>query len=172
MDKNLIKLTESAILVALAVAMEFISKMIPILQMPQGGSVSLAMLPIIIIGYKNGLFYGVLSGLTYGIINFLIDGYAFHWGSFAFDYTLAFMSLGLTGIIKNAYRNKIVLFNIGILVVGFFRFIFHVISGVFFFEAGIWGSVVYNGPYMLGSIMLCMVVGSLIYHRLGAITHD
>lgn len=169
MDKNLIKLTESAILVALAVALEFVSKLIPILQMPQGGSVSIAMLPVIIIGYKNGLFYGILSGLTYGIINFLVDGYAFHWGSFAFDYTLAFMALGLTGVIKNAYSNKIVLFNIGIIIVGFFRFVFHVISGVFFFESGIWASVVYNGPYMLGSIILCMLIGSLTYNRLGAI---
>lgn len=171
MDKSLIRLTESAILVALAVAIEFISKSVPILQMPQGGSASIAMLPIIIIGYKNGLFYGVLSGLTFGIVNFLIDGYALHWGSLIFDYSLAFMAVGLTGLVRNGLNNKILVFNLGIMVVGFLRFTAHVFSGMLFFESGVWPSIVYNGPYMLASTIACMAVGSLIYKRLGSIIY-
>ena len=88
MKKTELKLAESAILVALAIVLDITSKMIPVLQMPQGGSISLALLPLVILSLRNGYKYGFLGGMTFGIVNFLMDGYAFHWGSFIFDYGL------------------------------------------------------------------------------------
>ena len=62
MKKTELKLAESAILVALAIVLEITSKMIPVLQMPQGGSISLALLPLVILSLRNGYKYGFLGG--------------------------------------------------------------------------------------------------------------
>ncbi len=173
MNKDLNKLTESAILVALAVVLELISKMIPILQMPYGGSASLAMFPIFILSYRHGLKWGLISGLVFGIVNFFIDGYAFFWGSFVFDYTLAFASIGLAGLFsKKALKLEVSAVVYGIVLGSFVRFIIHTLSGILFFaeyagdENVIIYSVTYNGGYMLASMVLCLLVSVLTYKRL------
>lgn len=173
MNKDLIRLTESAVLVALAVVLEIISKMVPILQMPQGGSASLAMFPIFILSYRQGLKWGLLGGFVFGIINFFIDGYAFYWGSFVFDYTLGFTSIGLAGLFsKKALKLDLSAIIIGILIASTSRFIVHTLSGILFFgeyagdENVILYSIGYNGSYMLPSTILCLLVMVLTYKRL------
>lgn len=173
MNKDLSKLTESAILVSLAVVIELISKMIPILQMPYGGSASVAMYPLFVLSYRQGLKWGVLAGFAFGIVNFFIDGYAFFWGSFVFDYTFAFAAIGLAGLFsKKALNLRLSAVLLGILVGSVTRFIIHTLSGILFFAeyAGeqnvIVYSVLYNGGYMLASMILCMIVGILTYKRL------
>lgn len=173
MNKELLKLTESSILVALAVVLELISKMIPVLQMPYGGSASLAMFPLFILSFRQGFKWGIIAGLVYGIINFFIDGYAFFWGSFVFDYTLAFAAIGLAGLFsKKALKLNLSAILLGILLAAFTRFIIHTLSGILFFAeyAGdqnvIIYSVLYNGGYMLASTVLCILVTLLTYKRL------
>ncbi len=173
MNKDLNKLTESAVLVALAVVIELISKMIPILQMPYGGSASLAMFPLFMLSYRHGLKWGLISGLVFGIVNFFIDGYAFFWGSFIFDYTLAFAAIGLSGLFsKKALDLSLSAVLLGMLVGSFARFVIHTLSGILFFAeyAGdqnvIIYSITYNGGYMLASLVLCMIFGVLTYKRL------
>lgn len=173
MNKDLNRLTESAVLVALAVVLELISKLVPILQMPYGGSASLAMFPIFLLSYRHGLKWGVLSGFVFGIMNFFIDGYAFFWGSFVFDYTFAFAAIGLAGLFsKKALKLDLSAVVFGILLGSLVRFVVHTLSGIFFFAeyAGdqnvIIYSVVYNGGYMLASMTLCLVAMVLTYKRL------
>ncbi|MBP5270198.1 MAG: energy-coupled thiamine transporter ThiT, partial [Clostridia bacterium] len=58
-------MVESAILIAIATVLSLIK----IIQLPYGGSVTIAaMLPIIIISYRHGLGWGIASGLVYGVI--------------------------------------------------------------------------------------------------------
>ncbi|MDY0346599.1 MAG: ECF transporter S component [Acholeplasma sp.] len=173
MQKDLIRLTESAILVSIAVVFELLSKMVPFLQMPFGGSVSLAMLPVIIVAIRHGMGYGMMAGFVFGIVNYLIDGYAFFWGSFVFDYSLAFVALGLGGLFsKKALSGDVMSFVYAVLLASFARYIMHSLSGVLFFAeyAGdhnvlIYSFILYNGPYMLGSAALCLMAGLTIYKR-------
>ena len=46
--------------------------------MPQGGDVSLTMIPIIFIAYRRGPLAGITTGVLYGIINIMIDGTIYH----------------------------------------------------------------------------------------------
>lgn len=173
MQKDLIRLTESAVLVSIAVLFELVSKLIPFLQMPYGGSVSLTMLPIIIVAYRHGIGYGMMSGMVFGIVNFLVDGYAFFWGSFVFDYGLAFVVLGLAGLFsKKVLKGHVWAFVAGIVLASTLRYLVHSFSGVIFFAeyAGdkhvvLYSFVLYNGPYMLGSMIACIALGLIIYKR-------
>ena len=173
MKKNteLISITESAIMIALAVTFEFIVKSFGFLTMPQGGSLSLTMLPIMIIGFRRGVKYGILTGVIYGFLNFIIDGYFLHWGSIIFDYLLAFSVIGLTGLFKNKAKNNIFILLFGILIVSLMRYFIHVVSGMIFFSeyletdgsffSLLIASLSYNIIYMLPSTVGCLIVGLL-----------
>ena len=62
---NARKITEAAIMIALATVLSLIK----LLDLPYGGSVTIAsMLPVIIIAYRHGLRFGLLTGFVFGII--------------------------------------------------------------------------------------------------------
>lgn len=171
MKKNteLISITESAIMIALAVSFEIIVKSVGFLTMPQGGSLSLTMLPIMIIGLRRGVKYGVLTGIIYGFLNFVIDGYVLHWGSIILDYLLAFFVIGLTGLFKNKAKNNVYILFLSILFVSLMRYTIHVASGMIFFSeylesdgsllSLLIASLSYNIIYMLPSTILCLIFG-------------
>jgi len=166
------RLVEIGIFVGIAIVLELISTLIPFLHMPQGGSISLGMLPIFIIAYRYGVKEGVIAGFVFGIINFILSGYAIHWGSIFFDYIFAFSALGIAGIFKKNALSSTPSFILGILLGGFLRYIFHGLSGVIFFSsfAGdfnpwFYSFIVYNLPYMAASIVLTIIIGLSIKDR-------
>ncbi len=174
MKKSLLPLTETALLIALATVLELIFENFIHIEMPQGGGVSLAGLPIILAGYRHGYKYGLVSGLCFGIINFMLGGFWFHWGSIFFDYLLPFTALGLTGFFQKSGQKNIFMFIIGIIIASFVRYVFHSLSGVLFFqeyaiEAGygnaIWfySFIVYNLGYNLACTILCIVCGCALW---------
>ena len=58
------KLVESAVMIALATALSLIK----IIDLPYGGSVTIAsMLPIAVISYRHGLGWGFASGTVHGL---------------------------------------------------------------------------------------------------------
>ncbi|QAT48314.1 proton-coupled thiamine transporter YuaJ [Caproiciproducens sp. NJN-50] len=172
-----LRLVESAIMLALATVLSLIK----VYQMPLGGSVTLcSMLPVLLIGYKYGFKWGVLTGFTYGVIQLLLDVAAvMSWGltpvavaaSFAFDYLLAFTCLGLAGIYGKSFPK----FVAGMFTAVFLRFLSHVISGVTAYASWLpdeWHghlwlySIAYNGSYVLPDFAVCLVVGALLYKPL------
>ena len=161
-SKTIINIVETSILIAFAVVLELIFKLIPFMDMPQGGSFSLAMLPILILSFRRGPFYGILGGIIFGIINLLIDGVLYHWTSFFLDYTLAFGLIGVAGIfnplLKENSKRNIVFLVIGSVVGIFFRLSSTVLSGMIAFETPFVGSVIYNAPYILVSGLMCIVI--------------
>jgi thiamine transporter len=88
-------LVEGALFVALAEILGYIK----IWHMPEGGSVSLMMLPIIIYALRWGLGQGLMAGLVLGILDFMLGGgIAIGWQSILGDYVIALTLLGLAGI--------------------------------------------------------------------------
>lgn len=165
------RLTETAIMLALAVALSYVQ----IFSLPMGGSVTLfSQVPIIIIGYRYGAKWGISTGIIYGILEMLLQGL----GNFAYvkgfvsylililaDYVLAFMVLGLGGaMFKKAIKNQAVALGLGAFVGSLLRFLCHFISGV-----TIWGeyadgwksvwaySAGYNGSYMAAEAAISVV---------------
>ena len=96
-NKQLYRICESAVLVALAIALCAIEIQIGAL----GGSIDFVMIPLFIIAYRNGLGYGITSGLVFGFVKCLIGG-GIGWGlpSILLDYVLAYGAVGLAGIFK------------------------------------------------------------------------
>jgi thiamine transporter len=176
------KIVETSILVALATVIDLLFELIPFLNMPEGGHVSVAMLAIIINGFRNGWKYGLAGGLLFAILNWLIDSRFLHIGSIFFDYIFAFTVLGVSGFFqkqgKSLWKFCLIVF---LLCLG--RYIFTSLSGVLFFkeyayipeglnwqlegEALYWvySFVIYNLPYLGLSTILCIVVGGILHNR-------
>ena len=68
--KNALVMCECAIMIALAAVLSFVK----ILELPYGGSVTaFSIVPIVIISYRHGVKWGLLSGFVFSIIQ-LIQG--------------------------------------------------------------------------------------------------
>ena len=88
-------MVEGAIFVAIAELLGYLK----IWHMPEGGSVSLMMLPIIVYALRWGLGQGLLAGLALGILDFMLSGgIAIGWQSIIGDYVVALAALGLAGL--------------------------------------------------------------------------
>ena len=97
--KTVFNIAFSAMMIALAICFDLLGKFVIVLQMPNGGGVSLTMLPLIMITIICNYKYGLVSGAAFGVINcFLIDGYSFNLASFILDYIIAFSGLAIIGI--------------------------------------------------------------------------
>jgi thiamine transporter len=175
-NKEVLKITETAVLSALAVVLQLISTFVPILKMPQGGSLSLSMLPIVILALRRGTKYGIIGGLILGVLNLVSDialgqgTFVFHWGSFFLDYIIACGVLGIAGIFKNKRENTLFLV-LAIAFAGFLKYLSHSISGVLIFgdyaislgyetpsEIYYYSFIFYNLPYMAASTALSILV--------------
>ena len=72
MSSKVKKLTESAMLIAIAVVLELLSKMF-IPEMAFGGQITLvSMLPVVLISYRHGMKWGFLAAFTYALIEMVI----------------------------------------------------------------------------------------------------
>ena len=134
-------LVESAILIAIATVLSLIK----IIDLPYGGSVTIAsMFPIAIISYRHGIKRGCAAGIVYGVIQQLTGlntlSYFTSWQSIVaiimIDYIIAFAVSGLGGIFRKIVKKQSTALVLGVLLVGILRYACHVITG-----ATVWASV-------------------------------
>src|SRR5215216_2608268 len=92
---------------ALALALAFVLGFVVLFKMPFGGTVSLEMIPLILLALRQGWKVGVVAGVAYGILYLTIDNFVVHPVQFILDYPLAFGALGLAGLFKPTVRGAI-----------------------------------------------------------------
>ena len=182
------RLTESAMLLAVAIVLELVSKMF-IPEMPFGGQVTLvSMLPVVLISYRHGVKWGLVTGFAYALLEMAIGAKtvaaAFQPGYFGdgtmlvnafimclMDYVVAFTVLGLGGCFRNRVKNPGLSLMCGTVVALGARYLAHTASGYilfsgwaewFFTQDGFpaWGAKLVESlsPQMLGFVY------SLVYN--------
>ncbi len=166
---NTQRLVESAAMLGIAAVLS----MIKLIDLPYGGSVTIAsMLPIVIIAYRYGTRWGLLTGFAFGIIEQLMGLNALSWVTtwqsilavILLDYIFAFMATGLGGVFKKGFsqQNALVL---GTLLVCVVRYACHVISGATVWaglsipsQAALLYSFGYNATYMVPETIVMAVL--------------
>ncbi len=158
------KLTEIAVCVAMAVVCSFIK----VWEMPQGGSVALTMIPLLVIAVRRGAVSGITAGVIYGAISMLIAGVIYHPMSILLDYLLAFGLLGIAGFFAKSLRG--IISGTTVAVAG--RFVSSLISGaVLFADYAPEGqnpwiySLIYQATYMVPELVICLVVLILLHYK-------
>lgn len=160
--KNTKQLTETAIAVALAAVLAFI----PLYRMPQGGDVSLTMIPLLLIAFRRGPVSGIAAGAVYGLISMAINGVIYHPMSILLDYVLAFGVLGIAGFFKKNLTGIIC----GTIAGVGGRFLSSYLSGAVLFASyapegqSPWiYSLIYQATYLIPELIICLAVLFLLF---------
>lgn len=162
---RLIALCEGAIMIALAEILSFL----PLYKLPWGGSIDLAMFPIILFCVRWGFGPGMLVSCAHAVLQTLFEGgIAIGWESILGDFLIAYAILGIAGLFKGK-------FYLATVVSCAARFLVHYVVG-----ATIWASympeqffgmtmttpwlysALYNGAYMLPDAVILVVIYFLL----------
>ena len=154
-------MTECSIMVALSTVLSLVK----IIDMPYGGSVTIAsMLPIVIAVYRHGAAWGVGAALVNSAIQLLLGlnnlSYFTTWQSvlaiIMLDYIVAFGVFALAGIFRKIEKRQNYALLYGVILCSLLRYACHVISGCTVWaglsiptEAAFLYSLSYNATYML-----------------------
>ena len=144
------RLTESAMMIAIAVVLELAGRrLLP--PMPFGGQLTLcAMLPIVLLSYRHGVKWGLTAGFCYSLVQMALGAdvvaAAFQPGYFGdgpmlgrailmclLDYVLAYSALGLGGCFRNLMKSKGAALAAGSVVALGARYVTHILSGYILF---------------------------------------
>ncbi len=161
-------LVEGALMVAIAMALNELK----LFRLPNGGSITLEMLPMFLYALRWGVGPGVLAGFVFGLVQMFLDGaLAWGWQSLLLDYLLAFPPLGVAGL----FRRRTWGVYAGSLLGGLLRFAVHFLSGVTIYAITVpteifsitctspaLYSLLYNGSYMGISLVLCLALLSVM----------
>ena len=165
-------LTEAAMMVALAQVLSYVK----LGEAPNGGSITPAMLPILLYAVRWGVKQGMLAGFVFGLLQLIFDGaYAWGWQSMLLDYLAAFTPLGLAGLFKGKKRGIFAGAVLGCAA----RFAVHFVSGVTIYRivapteflnrtysSPALYSLIYNGSYMLPNTLIALVLAAVLYRPL------
>lgn len=142
--------------------------------MPNGGSISFAMIPIFIVAFRWGLKGGLLAGFIWGVLQLAFGAYILNLYQAFIEYGFAFTVLGVAGIFAKPIQKslkegkvvkRLVYITLGVFIGSGLRFLAHFYAGIVF-----WGdtapegqpvwlfSLIYNGSYMLPSFILSAIV--------------
>lgn len=144
------KLVISAMMVALGTAVSFVCEMIPFLNLPFGGTITIAsLLPIVLVGYLFGPAWGFGSAFVFSLLQMAI-GYQTVAGLFTptsesymgaanallillLDYICAFTAVGISSLFRK--MKPLPALVVGSLVGTLACYLFHVLSGAVFYGA-------------------------------------
>ncbi|CDZ75304.1 putative proton-coupled thiamine transporter YuaJ [Peptoniphilus sp. ING2-D1G] len=157
-------LTQAGIMIALSQILSYVK----FVEMPQGGSVTVAsMVPVIFYSLLWGPKYGILACTVYGFLQFALGGVMLHPMSILIDYILAFGLLGIAGFFNKSFKSALFGTTLAILL----RYLMHFISGVTLFYMyapegqPVWlYSLVYNS-FMLVELVISLPPIAFLYKR-------
>lgn len=164
--------------VAILGALSFILDKLTLFEMPQGGSITLVMLPIILMAYRWGIAGGMLTGFITGLLKVVSGAYILNVYQAALDYFVAYTVVGFAAVTvvwlmnsrkTNNKKSMAMAIVVGTVFGGLLRFLVHYIGGIVFFaefagDQPVWlYSLVYNASYMVPSIILCAIVAVILF---------
>lgn len=176
MSKNLKKtqvIAESAMMVALSLAIFLVSEFIPWPFLYGGGFSMFGQVPIILVSYRHGIKNGLAASTALAIFEMImgyknfthVTGIAAYLIVALADYLIAFGCLGLGGMFRGKFGEKQAAeLALGGAVVCIIRFFCHFISGITVWRgycpegtAVAWYSFIYNGSYMAIELVLTVI---------------
>ena len=160
-----------ALFVALAIVLDYVKEMLPFLNMPSGGSVNIALIPVVTAAFVLGWKEGVLVGFVWWLLTFVLgmNRWFLNVPQYLLDYIVPSTIVGLSSVF---YKNrKAIEAIIGIVFTMLIRTASILISGAIYWpgdaasgSAAAWvGSVAYNMPYSLATmVMLAIIVPAVL----------
>ena len=171
---------EISIFAAIGFILDLIGEMIPSPAFSAGGSISIAMVAIFVIGYRRGVAPAVLVGLLIGLLDMSAKLYVISstWYNMflqiSLDYVICYAIVGV-GVIffsfakKSTTKSKYAWITLGVFTGSLLKYASHWFSGVLFFGTFAPDGVskylyttYYNAGYMIPCFILTLAVMVII----------
>lgn len=155
-----------------AVALSLVLGLVPLWTMPNGGQISLDMVPILLLARLRGVRVGVLAGVAFGLLHMIQEPVLLHPGQVLLDYPLPYGALGLAGLFPKGAVGDV----LGTVTALAARYALHVLSGVLFLHlflpaaempvSPLVYSLLYNAAYLVPSGAAALLLVPLLRRRL------
>lgn len=165
-----------AIYAALTLALDYVKEMLPFLNLPNGGSINIALIPVMIASFHLGVPGGCAVGLLWWAISSLMgfNPYFLNLAQYLLDYVIPSFIVGASSFLCFGGKKTIVKGEIGLFVVNVLRTLSIVLSGVYYWADGVaagsaaaWtASLSYNVPYCVATYALLAVLLPVLFGRL------
>ena len=159
---------------ALAIVFDYIKSFIPFLNMPSGGSINIALIPIVICSFHLGVLDGILTGILWWLISSVLGLNPYYLNIFQYivDYILPSAIIGICSLFykkKNIYEVES-----GIVFMMLCRTFLLVLSGALFWPDDVaanslaaWSaSLVYNLPYSIATMIMLVIIIPIVLKSL------
>ena len=151
-----------ALYAALFIVLDVAVNTLGILQMPNGGSLGVSVIPLLMASYHLGWQKGTVVAVLSILLQYVTGPmYTPDLVGFLLDYFFAFSVYGLASLFPN-YK----WFYSGVLVTNLVRLLCSTLSGILVWETAPWASLVYNATYMIPTAILCLVLLPLVMPRI------
>ncbi len=176
------QMTRTAILVegALMVAMSFALSMVPFIQLPWGGDITLlSTLPIIMFSMRHSMGWGISAAAVYSVLQ-LMQGlpnvvavptktlFAMVLCALL-DYLIGYNAIGFSGSIARRFSSRAVGAAVGVGVTGLIRYASSILSGIILWGQWAWEgwpvwqySMAYNAAWCLPDVALVLIAAVLL----------
>lgn len=165
-NKNLTtrELVMLALYAALFIAFEVVQNQFGLFAMPQGGSMSISAVVLLLASYHLGYKKGVMLALISVILQFITGRMFFGTGigiGFILDYVVGYGVYGLASLFPNFKY-----LYTGVIMTNLTRYLASTLSGMLFYGANLTGSLAYNATYMIPTTLAAIVLVPLIHKRM------
>lgn len=151
-----------ALYAALFIVLDVTVNTLGILQMPNGGSLGVSVIPLLIASYHLGWQKGTVIAVLSILLQYVTGPmYTPDLLGFLLDYFIGFSVYGLASLFPN-YK----WFYSGVLVTNLTRLLASTLSGTWVWGLDYWNSFLYNASYMIPTLILCLVLLPLVMPRL------
>lgn len=158
-----------ALYAALFAVLDFVGNAFSLFQMPNGGSLGVSVVVLIVAGYhlgfRNGLIVVLLSLLLMFITGEMYIQYGV--GQYLLDYGLGFGAYALAVLFPTVkLKHSVFWISSGTIATNALRFVFSTVSGIVYYQVPFWGSVSYQASYLIPTLIFTFVAVGLILPRL------
>ncbi len=154
-----------AFYIALFMVLDYLGNLLPLLKMPNGGSIGISTIPLLMASYQLGWQKGLAVSVLAVFLMFITGPmYTPDLLGFLLDYLLAFSVYGLASLFPNFGW-----FYSGVLISNLIRFLCSTVSGVIVWGTPWWGSITYNAPYMIATCILDLIMIPLLMKALAPV---
>lgn len=152
-----------AVYAALFITIELVQNQFGLFKMPNGGSLSVSAVVLLLASYHLGYKKGIAISLISVILQFITGDMFLGTGIFGFflDYVLAYGIYGIASIFPN-YKYLYT----GVIITNLIRYISSTISGMIFYKTNLIGSLSYNATYMIPTTLIAIVLVPLLHQRM------
>ncbi|MFM1575890.1 energy-coupled thiamine transporter ThiT [Helcococcus ovis] len=176
MNKNKFFNTQMIVEAGIMLALSVILAQFKLYKMPQGGSISLKLLPLMIFAIRWGAPAGMIVGAIFGVITLIIKPEIVHPIQVILDYPLPSSLMGIAGLTylnnKSEFKGYIPFIILSYLL----RLVVHFLSGIIYFAqytpkgmSPVYYSFIYNITYLGPELLIFLVFMGLFWKYLTAI---